>query len=132
MKEIDVIYNRYGEPVMRLMELAINDYRFITFQGDHIGFLDGDKLYNYQGNHVGRIEGGIMRDLRGLCAGFGERIIDTIHPLLPLKRIKPVPYIPKIAPIKPVRKIGYIKPIKYFQWSVYDPRWLFVNQQNNG
>jgi len=121
MKQIDTIFNRYGEPRLRLFENG----RFVDFDGRHIGFIKEENLYNYSGQYVGWYEGGIMRDHEGFCVGFGENISDSPHPLLPLKRLKPISAIPEIEPIRPMTQIPPIKPIKTFFWSKIDPISLF-------
>lgn len=121
MNEIDTIYNRYGEPRLRLFDNG----RFVDFAGRNIGFLDGDNLYNYNGQHVGWYEGGIMRDHDGLCVGFGEVISDSTHPLPPLKQLKPLPGLPQLEPLRPLKSLPPLKPLKSFNWSELDPMSLF-------
>ena len=48
-KEIDVVYNRYGEPILRILD----NNRIIGFDGKSVGFSDRENLYNYSGRHVG-------------------------------------------------------------------------------
>jgi len=117
----DIIYNRTGQPRLRLLA----DDSLVDFSGRRIGFISGEHLYNYNGEHVGWYEGGMMRDNEGLSVGFGEQITDSTHPLLPIKRIKPVPGIVAIKPIKPIEAIPSIKPIKSYSWSELDPVSLF-------
>jgi hypothetical protein len=121
MIEIDTIYNRYGEPRLRLFD----DGRLIDFDGRSMGFLNADNLYNYNGQHVGWYEGGIMRDHDGLCVGFGEIVADIIHPLLPLKQLKPLPSLEELEPLRPLTSLSPLKPLKSFGWSELDPISLF-------
>ncbi len=121
MDEIDIIYNRYGEPRLRLFVSG----RLIDFVGRNIGFLDQDNLYNYNGQHVGWCEGGIIRDHDGLCVGFGEIVTDVAHPLLPLKQLRPLPGLPQPEPLRPLKSLPPLKPLKSFNWSELDPVSLF-------
>ncbi len=117
----DVIYNRYGEPRLRLSD----DGRFIDFAGRNIGFLNEEHLYSYEGRHVGWYENGIIRDHDGQCVGFGEVVTDGIHPLLPLKQLKPLSGLPQLAPLRPLRMLPPLRPLKSFGWSELDPVSLF-------
>jgi hypothetical protein len=124
-QEIDVIYNRYGEPVLRLLDNG----RFVDYDGNSIGFIDDDNnLYNYNGEHVGRFEGGIMRDHNGACVGFGEESTDTPKPFLPFKQFKPFPAFVEFEPFRPFKEFAPFKPFKQFGWSDIEPRDLFIQK----
>lgn len=117
----DTIYNRFGEPRLRLFENG----RLVDFSGRNIGFTDKDNAYNYNGQHVGWYENGILRDHDGFCVGFGEIATDTIHPLLPLKQLKYLPSLPELEPLRPLKSLAPLKPLKNFSWSELDPVSLF-------
>ena len=121
-QEIDVIYNRYGEPVLRLL----NNGRLVGFDGKSFGFLDGINLYNYKGIHVGWLEGGLIRDHKGAVSGFGENPTDTPRPYLPYKQYKPYPAYVEYEPYRPYKQYAPDKPYKQYAWSEYDPRLLFL------
>lgn len=121
MNEIDTIYNRYGEPILRLFDNG----RFVTFDGASVGFLHGDNLYNYRGRHVGWYEGGLMRDHHGAVVGFGENPTDTPRPFLPFKQFKPFPGFPEFEPHRPMRQFVPFKPFKQLNWSDVEPDGLF-------
>lgn len=111
--ENDTIYDRYGKPILRLLD----DGRFVDFGGQNIGYLDGQDIYNYQGKHIGWYDKGIIRDHIGNCAGFGEEITATMAPFPPFKQIKPIPAITRIEPIRPIPQIPPIRPYDTFMWS---------------
>ncbi len=100
--------------------------RLVDFSGRNIGFLSGDNLYNDEGRHVGWYEGGIMRDHGGFCTGFGENVTDQLHPLLPVRQLKPVPALPRFEPLRPPKRLSPLKPYKSFRWSNFDPIDLFL------
>lgn len=122
MNQIDTIYNRFGQPCLRVFDNG----RIVDFKGRSIGFIYNENLYTYSGVHVGWYEGGIMRDHNGLCVGFGEFFTDSIHPLLPLKYLKPLPSLPSLEPLRPLRSLPPLKPLKSFGWSDYEPLDLFL------
>lgn len=124
MNEVDVIYNRYGEPVLRLLDNG----RFVGFNGKSFGFLSGIHLYNYNGQHIGWFEGGIMRDLNGACVGFGEYPTDNPHPYLPYRQYKPYPAYVEYEPYRPYKQYPHYKPYKQYGWSDIEPGELFLNQ----
>ena len=87
MRQIDTIYDRAGNPVLRVFANG----RLLAFDGTSVGFVFDGNVYDYNGSHRGWYEAGILRDHVGLCAGFGENVGNAPHPLLPLKRLKPFP-----------------------------------------
>lgn len=121
--ETDVIYDRYGSPILRIL----NDDLLVDFFGNNIGFKNNSDIYNYNGFHVGWYFGGILRDHFGNVVGFGENPTDYPFPILPIKQLKPTPYIPQIPPLKPIPNIPPFEPFKTFSWSIYDPLSLFSN-----
>jgi len=121
-QELDVIYNRYGEPVLRLL----NNGRFVNFDGESAGFIDGKNLYNYDGEHVGWFEGGVMRDHEGATVGFGESPTDTPHPFLPFKQLKPFPAFVEFEPFRPFKQFAPFQSFKRFNWSEIEPLDLFL------
>ncbi|MES3031324.1 MAG: hypothetical protein V4697_02825 [Patescibacteria group bacterium] len=121
MKEINVIYNRYGAPVLRLL----SDWRLVSFSGKNIGFIKGENLFNYSGEYVGWIQNDVMRDRDGYVVGFGEKPIDYPAPLFPFKQLKPFPGFVELAPLRPLTQHVPLKPLKSFSWSQRDPISLF-------
>lgn len=119
--EIDVIYNRYGEPVLRLLDNG----RLVGFDGLSVGFLEGVNLYNYRGKHVGWFENGIMRDHDSECVGFGENVMDVPRPLLPFKQFKPFPAFVQFEEFRPFRQMAPFRTVKKYGWSELDPLTLF-------
>jgi hypothetical protein len=128
MNFIDVVFDRYGAAQLRVRE----DGKIFTFYGKCIGFVRNEAVYNYTGLQVGWFSGGILRDLQGNTAGFGENPTDSPRPLLPIRQIKPIPNIPEIPPIPPIPEIRRIQPIKSFSWSILDPQGLFFSRGYNG
>jgi len=121
-QEIDVIYNRYGEPVLRLLDNG----RFVSFDGKSVGFIDGKNLYNYNGKHVGWFENGVMRDLNSATVGFGENPTDIPRPLLPFKQFKPFASFVEFEQYpRPLKQIAFLQPFKKFNWSEVEPLDLF-------
>jgi hypothetical protein len=116
-EHIEIIYDQYGTPVLRLFRNG----RLVGFDGRSIGFVSSDKsVYDYSGNHKGWYSDDILRDHSGNCSGFGSAPSGT-HPLLPIKKIPRIPSIPNIEPIRPVRSIPPIPPIPSFAWSRLSP-----------
>ena len=124
-EEIDVIYNRYGKPVLRYLKAG----RIVGFNGKSIGFVSGINLYNYKGKHVGWYEKGIMRDYNGNCVGFGENPSDTPKPFLPFKQFKPFPAFVELEPFKPFKQSSPFKPFKQYGWSDTEPNELFLKDE---
>jgi len=122
-QDIDVIYNRYGEPVLRLLDNG----RFVDFNGKSFGFIDGLNLYNYSGQHVGWYENGIMRDHNSFAVGFGEYPTDIPRPFLPFKQFVPFKSFVEFEPFRPFKQFAPFKPFKRFEWSDIDPRNLFFH-----
>lgn len=123
-REVDVIYNRYGEPILRLLENG----RFVDFDGKSYGFLDTFNLYNYYGQHVGWLENGIMRDHDNACVGFGENPTDSPRPILPFKQFKPFSAFIEFEPSRPFKGFVPFKPFKKFYWAEIEPKNLFSQQ----
>ncbi|OGH92579.1 MAG: hypothetical protein A2563_02795 [Candidatus Magasanikbacteria bacterium RIFOXYD1_FULL_40_23] len=121
MEEIDVIYNRYGTPMLRLLE----DGRLVSFTGKSIGFIKESNLFNYSGEYCGWFENGIMRDQNGHCVGFGENASDFPAPFFPFKQFKPFPGFVEFEPFRPFTGFIPFKPLKTFSWSEKDPISLF-------
>ncbi|MGE5041331.1 MAG: 4-fold beta flower protein [Candidatus Levyibacteriota bacterium] len=121
MREIDVIYNRYGHPMFRLF----GNGRIVTFQGKSAGFIKGDSLYNYEGKHVGWYSDGLIRDHQGLVVGFGQRVTDGIKPFLPFKQFKPFPSPLEFEPFRPFTEFEPFRPFKSFYWSDIELESLF-------
>jgi hypothetical protein len=121
MREIDVIYNKSGTPELRLLENG----RLVDFDGNSIGFLDGEHIYDYNGVHRGWYIEGIFRDHNGDCVGFGEKIGNTPHPFLPFKEFKPFPAFVEFEPFRPFKELPPIKAIFSFSWSEHDPISIF-------
>lgn len=120
-KEIDVIYNRYGEPTLRLLDNG----RFVGFDGKSYGFLSKKHIYNYKGQHVGWFEKGIIRDQNGACIGFGENPTDSPKPFLPFKQFKPFAGFVEFEPHRPYKQFPPFRPFKQFGWSDIDLPNLF-------
>ena len=113
MEEADVIYNRFGKPIFRVL----SDGRFVTFSGKNVGFMAGDNLYNYRGKHVAWFTEGLIRDHHGNVVGFGERVTDTIRPFLPFKQFKPFPGFIQFPPFRPYLNVEPYRPYKMYSWS---------------
>lgn len=122
MRDIDTIYDKEGEAALRLLKGG----RLVDFLGKSIGFLHTGSVYDYNGIHRGWYTGGVLRDHEGNCVGFGQRVTDTHHPILPMKSIQPTPNITEIEPLRPIREISPVRPVSTFQWSDYNPVSLFM------
>lgn len=112
-EEVDVIYNRYGKPILRLL----SDGRFVTFLGINLGFLDGDNIYNYKGKHVGWFSEGLIRDHHGHVVGFGEHVTDLTRPFLPFMQYKPYAGYVHYEPYRPYLQYPPYRPYKSYSWS---------------
>lgn len=119
--ESDVIYNRFGKPIFRLL----NNGRIITFPGVSKGFLKGDSLYNYNGKHVGWFVQGLVRDHQGHVVGFGEKVTDSTHPYLPYKQYKPYAGYVQYEPYRPYLPYEPYRPYKSYSWSNIDLESIF-------
>ncbi len=118
---IEVIYDRFGAPRVRIFENG----NVTNFQGQHIGFIKGDCVYNYKGLQVGWYERGVLRDLNGNTSGFSENPTDIIKPLLPLRQLKPLAGLTQLAPLRPLTELRHLKPLRSFSWSQLEPEQLF-------
>lgn len=123
MNEKDVVCNRFGTPVLRLL-----DDNFVTFSGQHLGFSKDKAVYNFSGRQVGWYENGMLRDLSGSVVGFGQAPTDYPSPLLPFRQLRPLPSLPHIAPLRPLTELPHLRPLKSFSWSVYEPINLFSSR----
>lgn len=122
MQEVNIFYDRYGAPKLRLLR---ND-RLVSFSGKSIGFVNGPYLYNYRGQHVGWLEGDIMRDVNGNTVAFGKNPTDTPRPFLPFKQFRPFPAFVEFEPFRPYKQAPRFKPYKRFGWSPVNPITLFL------
>jgi len=125
VKEINVIYDQTGQPTLRLLENG----RLVDFRGQSIGFVDSGSVYNYRGKHCGWYEGGILRDHSGDCVGFGEKVTETAHPLLPLKSLKPLPALVELEPLRPLKELVPLRPLKSLGWSPRTPVTIFFEER---
>lgn len=121
--EIDVFYNRYGAPMLRLL----SNGRVVSFPGKSIGFLIGDNFFNYSGKFVGWLGNGIIRDRVGNCVGFGENANDAPAPFLPFKQFKPFPGFIEFESFRPSTEFVPFRPFKTYAWSNKDPISLFFS-----
>lgn len=121
--EIDVFYNRYGAPMLRLLSSG----RLVSFLGKSIGFIKGNDLFNYSGKFVGWLENGIIRDKSGNTVGFGEKANSSPAPFLPFKQFKPFPSFVEFEPFRPFTSTVPLRPFKTYNWSEKDPISLFFS-----
>jgi len=121
MQEIDIIYNSFGSPVLRLL----SNGRLVDYNGKSIGFIEEDCVYDYNGVHVGWYIDGIFRDHNGCCVGFGNDVQLTPHPLLPIKQICPISGFIEFEPFRPFRGFPPLKPVFFMGWSSYNPISIF-------
>ena len=119
--EMGMIYDQGGQA--RLM--IFPDGRLMDFKGRSIGFLDSGSVYDYKGNHCGWYEEGILRDKSGDCVGFGDQIVDILHPLLPPKKIRSTPSLVEMEPKRPEIRINPPKLRQTANWSTLSPISLF-------
>ncbi|OGN03286.1 MAG: hypothetical protein A2655_00450 [Candidatus Yanofskybacteria bacterium RIFCSPHIGHO2_01_FULL_43_42] len=117
----DIIYDIDGDPVLRLL----NNGRFVTFDGESIGFLVGDNVYDYNGYHRGWFVGGTLRDHFGDCVGFGINVGNIAHPLFPLRKLPPLPSLVELEPLRPFTSLPPLKPLFSMSWSESNPISLF-------
>lgn len=116
------IYKQTGEASLRFFGKGL----LVNMNGEHIGFIDTDSVYDYNGMHRGWFEGGVLRDHYGQVVGFVPGATDAPHPLFPLPRLAPLPALPRLAPLKPLKSLKPLKPLKSFGWSEFDPILLFA------
>ena len=120
--EIDVIYDKKGKPLLRLL----NNGRIVDFHGNSIGFLSKENIYDYNGVHRGWYKKGIFRDHSGCCVGFGENVKDFNCPALPFKQFKPFSGFIKFEPFRPFESYPPFKPIFLNNWSTENPISIFL------
>lgn len=113
MEEVDVIYDRYGKPVFRLLDNG----RLVRFNGSSAGFLVDNNLYDYRGRHVGWYSEGLVRDHHGHVVGFGKNVTDNVHPFLPFKQFKPFAGFVQFEPFRPFLSFEPFRPFKSYAWS---------------
>lgn len=112
-KEIDIFFDRYGKPILRLLD----NNRIVNFQGKSIGFCDNENLYNYTGKHVGWLEGGVIRDHYGCVVAFGLNPKDEPMPFLPFTQFIPYRGYVEYEPYRPYLSYAPYKPYKMYTWS---------------
>lgn len=88
INEIDIIYDRFGEPQIRILKQP-GENRIVRWNGSPLGFMHNDGVFNYAGTRVGTYENGILRDTDGFTVGFGSNPTDEPYPLLPDKQELP-------------------------------------------
>jgi len=121
IKEINVLYDRYGKPIFRLL----NNGRVVSFNGKSYGFLEEDTFYNYKWKHVWWFRWGLVRDLSWNVVGFWEYVTDPYSPFLPFKQFKPFPGFVEFEPFRPFKEFKQFKPFKSFLRSNIDLSLLF-------
>lgn len=124
MKEVDIIYDKNGKPLLRLLENG----RIVNFNGESLGFIDHEDVYDYNGTHRGWYIDGIFRDHNGDSIGFGEEVTDPRHPPLPFKQMKPFSGFVEFEPFRPFQEFPPFKPFFTMSWSNYDPISIFMIQ----
>ena len=116
-----IIFDQYGNPTLILHKNG----RLVSFNGQSIGFLDGDSVYDYNGRHRGWLKEGVLRDHDGSCVGFTREARKSFVPIFPITKIVPIASIVAIEPIRPIKSIKPIRPIKKLSWSIFNPLSLF-------
>ncbi len=101
MKEIDVICNRTGGPIYRVLD----DGRIVDFSGRSRGWLRGRYIHDYQGAQRGSYEAGLFRMDDGAVAGYGENPTGA-HPALPTRSVKPPAGSVEPEPPRPVPAVA--------------------------
>ena len=121
MTEIDVLYNRYGQPIFRVLENG----RVVTFSGKSVGFVKNNSLYNYSGKHVGWYSNGLVRDHIGQVVAFGGYVTDIYKPFLTYKQYKPYAGFVEYEPFRPYTQFEPHRPYKSYGWSTQNLETLF-------
>ena len=121
-KELDIIFDRFGAPRLRILKTG----EVVTWKGRPLGYLiDGQIVHGSSGQHVGWYEDGLLRDNGGHTVGFGLKPEDTPSPFLPSQQSLPARGSVKNLPDRPKFHVPHLKPPKSFGWSPYDPVQLF-------
>ena len=115
-----IFFDRDGDATL----WVLRNGRLVDADGNSIGYIDSDSVYDYNGSHRGWYEEGFIRDHDGACVCFLKGATG-LSPILPITSIPPIPGIPEIEPIRPIKEIKPVKPIKQIAWSQYDPITLF-------
>jgi hypothetical protein len=116
MNEIDIFFNRFGAPEIRLLDNG----RFVSFSGKSLGFWDNGSIYDYRGNHLGWLENGVIRDHYGCIVWFGNNPTDFPLPFLPFKQFVPFRHFVEFEPFRPFKSFPPFRPFKNYSWSNFD------------
>ena len=106
-----VFYDRNGCPTA----YADDNVHIFLFSGTPVGYLNGNAVYSYKGKHLGWFDKGWIRDLKGCCAFYTERI--SGGPVTPVKKVCPVKSVKHVIPLNHVEAIRGVLAVDRYDWS---------------
>jgi len=115
-------YNRNGNPLC----YCDDNEHIYTFNGEPIGYIYKNSLYNYVGNHIGWFENGWIIDPSGHYLFYCEDA--SGGPMKPMKKMKPMKSMKKMKPMKSMKEMKKMKPMKSTKWSNLDLNEFFKIQ----
>ena len=112
--DFETFYNQEGEAVA----YADGDGRHIwSFDGEALGYLDRNGVYNYNGTFCGWYEGGCLWDLNGDCALFTQQA--KKGPVKPVRIARPARAVKEVRPVKSAKERRPVRPAHSVNWSKF-------------
>lgn len=82
------------------------------WNGVPVAYLYGtDMIYGFNGSHLGWYVDGIVRNIKGMKAGFNKQTCPVLRKSEPLKSLR------QLKPLKSLRQLPHYKPIFSFGFS---------------
>ena len=106
-----VFYDRNGRPTAYVDD----NVHIFLFSGEAVGYLNGNAVFSYKGKHLGWFDKGWIRDLKGCCVFYSEKV--TGGPVTPVKKVCPVKSVKRIIPVKHVEEIKKVRAVDRYDWS---------------
>jgi len=105
------LYNRDGEAIAYLEE----DGAIFSFDGDALGYLVDQQVYDYGGNFLGWFQNGWLHDRYNDPALFTRDARGG--PLKPLPSLPSLKSLQSLRPLKSLRELPPLQPLRGSNWS---------------
>jgi hypothetical protein len=105
-------YDKNGRPTA----YSEDEIHIYLFNGEAVGYLDGDSVFSYSGTHLGSYEDNWIRDHSGNCVFFTDETSGG-GPVRPARGVKPLKSVKSAKPVKGVKQVKSAKAGKSLSWS---------------
>jgi hypothetical protein len=119
MSDFIPIHNAFGQ-----VELWLYEDRLLALNGQSVGFIHEEHVYDYNGIHRGRLMSGVLRDHAGAVVGFTPSATGLM-PIRPFLHLRPLAPLRSLEPLRPLRSFTPFRPFDQISWSQMSPLALF-------